>query len=230
LMPVLILLLPPLTGCLPFAHEGAKSYVTVVADAHHDAELARAECERAAKLFEKGQLAKAEASLQDALVADVSYAPAHNNLGRLYYDQGKLYLAAWEFEYARRLLPDSPAVANNLGMVYEAAGQVERAIECYGTAVDFDQRNPVYAGNLARALVRAGKDPARAAVLLQQVVLNDSRPEWVRWARGQLELNAPIRTAAQNQATATGDSAPELIHPLPAPQHIDDLPVPEGMD
>lgn len=122
-------------GCSRLAQNTTKSYATVVVDTQHDPELTQAECERAARLFEKGHWEKAEAALQDALIADVTYAPAHSNLGLIYFQQGKLYLAAWEFEYARRLLPDSAEVASNLGMVYEAANQPERAIEYYGMAV-----------------------------------------------------------------------------------------------
>ena len=40
-------------------------------------------------------LAKAQEYLQKALVADVTYGPAHNTLGMLYLKQRRLYLAAW---------------------------------------------------------------------------------------------------------------------------------------
>ncbi len=163
-------------GCSRWTHRAPKSYTTVVTDGTHDTDQARKECERAAELFEKGHIVKAEMALQDALIADVSYAPAHNNLGRIYFDQGNLYLAAWEFEYARRLLPDSSDVVNNLGMVYEAAGETDQAIEHYTMALSLDGGNPVYAGNLARALLREDKDPQQTALLLQNLALNDTRP------------------------------------------------------
>lgn len=224
---VLSNLLP--AGCSRLAHNSKKSYSTVVADTQHDPELARAECERAAHLFEKGHLEKAEAALQDALIADVTYAPAHNNLGLIYFNQGKLYPAAWEFEYARRLLPDSADVANNLGMVYEAANQPERAIEYYSMALSIDQGNPEYTGNLARLLAREDRDPQQVAALLQDLLLNDSRPEWVAWANDQVHLRQAVRMAAHSQpviqssSNSQADSVAEEVEPLPSPSQIDDL-------
>ena len=218
-------------GCSRFAHHAPTTYVTIVGDGNRDPDKARALCDRAGEFFEAGRIAKAEAALQDALIADVSYAPAHNNLGRIYFDQGKLYLAAWEFEYARRLLPESAEVNNNLGLVYEAAGQLDQAIDCYRAAVSMDSGNIEYKGNLARTLIRAGKEFDQAAALLKDIVLHDSRPAWVQWARQQLELNEPIRTAAQesSQQQEVGGKM-EPFEPLPPPYHIDDLGPPETPD
>ena len=223
---VLMLASVLLTACSPFAHHSPKSYTTVVADSNHDAEKARADCERAAEFFDKGNLDKAEAALQDALIADVSYAPAHNNLGHIYFEQGRLYLAAWEFEYARRLLPESAEVTNNLGMVYEAADQIPRAIELYRMAHALDPGNPEYTGNLARALLRSGQDPTKVTELLQDLVFNDTRPEWVAWARDQLNLHAP----AQVNSSAVTSPHPPVAEPLPPPKDLDDMPPPEALD
>ncbi|MHB9080400.1 MAG: tetratricopeptide repeat protein [Pirellulaceae bacterium] len=222
---VLMLASLPLVACSRLVHRSAKSYTTVVADSNRDGDKARAECERAAKFFDKGNLEKAEAALQDALIADVSYAPAHNNLGHIYFEQGRLYLAAWEFEYARRLLPESAEVANNLGLVYEAADQLPRAIEYYRMALSLDAGNPEYGGNLARALLRTNQDPAEVAALLQDLVFNDARPEWVEWATDQMNLRSPLRAAAPWNMTI---QQPDVLEPLPPPKHIDDLPLPKA--
>jgi hypothetical protein len=61
-------------------------------------------------------LASANASAEEALIADVLCAPAHKNLGHFCFEQSRLYLAAWEFDYARRLLPESAEVADDLGL------------------------------------------------------------------------------------------------------------------
>jgi hypothetical protein len=44
---------------------------------------------------------EAERLLRQALTADLFFGPAHNNLGVLYIEEGKLYEAASEFEWAR---------------------------------------------------------------------------------------------------------------------------------
>lgn len=220
-----------LSACARWTQQAARSYTTVVADGQHDADAARAHCERAAQAFDNGHLEKAEAALQDALIADVSYAPAHNNLGHVYFEQGRLYLAAWEFEYARRLLPNSAEVTNNLGLVYEAGQQLPRAIEHYRLAVALDPGNPVLAGNLARALVREGEDSPEVTALLQTLALHDTRADWVAWARDQLNL----QTTAQAGALLVAPRQPPGAEPLPPPVpeetkplsvHVDDASLP----
>jgi tetratricopeptide (TPR) repeat protein len=220
-------------GCSPFGKREVRSYTTVVADAQHDAAQARVACDRAAKHFQKGNLAKAEADLQEALIADVSFAPAHNNLGHVYFQQGRLYLAAWEFEYARRLLPGSAEVNNNLGMVYEAAEQLPRAVEYYRMALSMDEGNPEYVGNLARALVRTEPDSPEIRPLLQCLAFNDSRPEWVVWAKDQLNLeylSVPAGAPMVSPRVPPGATLPEEVSTPPAgvelpppPHHVDDL-------
>ncbi len=216
------------TGCSRFARRPPKSYTTIVADSNRDPEKARDACQEAAAFFDKGDLVKAEVALQDALIADVSYAPAHNNLGRIYFDQGKLYLAAWEFEYARRLLPNSGEVANNLGMVYEASEQPDRAIEYYTIALGLNEGNPEFTGNLARALIRAEQDPEQVAALLQDLMFNDSRPEWSGWARDQLNLNGSVRAAAHVRTLHSTSplEQTEEVQPLPIPYRTGDLATP----
>jgi tetratricopeptide (TPR) repeat protein len=53
---------------------------------------------------------RAESLLREALNSDLYNGPAHNNLGALYLAQGKLYEAAGEFEWARKLMPGHPDV------------------------------------------------------------------------------------------------------------------------
>ena len=99
LIPVVLSLL---TGCSVFNHEPAR-YETISGNPNHDTAEARKQTDAALKLIDKGDCEAAEQKLQKALIADVSFGPAHNNLGHIYFEQGKLYLAAWEFEYATRL-------------------------------------------------------------------------------------------------------------------------------
>lgn len=220
---LLVLGLVP-AGCSRLSRESTKSYATVVDNPHQDTAAARAACQRAAEHFDKGNLVKAEAALQEALVADMSYAPAHNNLGRIYFDRGELYLAAWEFEYARRLLPESADAVNNLGLVYEAAGQPARAIEYFSTALSLDGGNPEYLGNLARTLIHERRDPAQAAALLRDLMLHDTRPQWVAWAHHQVNLNEPVRTAFAKLEPSSPLASPVETITTPEPQANADLP------
>ena len=139
-----------------------------------------AEHDRAVKLLDKcrpptsHQLAKAEAALHRALAADVTHGPAHNTLGKVYYLQDRFYVAAWEFEYATKVMPGRSEPVNNLGMVYEAVGKFDQALEAYEAAFTMDPQNPEVLGNLARCHLRRG-DPADEIGRQDCVVVEASR-------------------------------------------------------
>src|ERR1700677_458037 len=83
-------------------------YQTIVKDPHRDTDLARKLTDQASSLIDHNKFTEAEADLHKALDADVMYGPAHNNLGTVYLHQDNLYLAAWEFQYAAKLMPYQP--------------------------------------------------------------------------------------------------------------------------
>ena len=108
------------------------------------------------ELISNCYIAEAEQCLHQSLLADVSFGPAHNTLGKLYFDQKKFYLAAWEFEYAMKTMPNRAEPVNNLGLVYEMVEQTDEAVVHYQKAVDLEPGNPQYVGNLIRARIRRG--------------------------------------------------------------------------
>lgn len=144
----------------------------------------------ALRLMHEGKEKEAEKALKAALAADVAHGPAHNNLGKIYYRQRKLYLAAWEFQYAIKLMPRQPEPRNNLGLVFEEVGKLQDAVSWYGEAVDLQPDNPHFIGNLARARIRHGDKGDEVAALLQKVIEADTRSSWVSWAKEKLaQLN-----------------------------------------
>ena len=176
-----------LAGCnSPASRPAAGRYETVAPAPNRNAELARRENARAVALMDSGDHAAAEAALKAALAADVMCGPAHNNLGKVYFRQGKLYLAAWEFQYAMKLMPNQPEPPNNLGLVFEAAGKLDDATESYGKAVALEPDNIQALGNLARARVRRGDRDADLRALLEKLVLRETRPDWLAWERDVL--------------------------------------------
>ena len=182
---VLVLMIALIGGCT--TNQGANSsYQTVLPSPNRDTQRARVMTEKAHNELRGGNLTGAEKSLTEALQADTFYGPAHNNLGLLYYRQKKFYLAAWEFQYASKLMPFRPQPRNNLGLVLEAVGKPAEACTEYEEAAKLEPDNPEFVGNLARGLVRQGQKNERIRGLLQQVVLKDTRPDWVDWARLEL--------------------------------------------
>lgn len=163
-------------------------YETVQHAPNRNPVKAQREHDLALKLLEERQFEEAEKALKKALAADITFGIAHNNLGKVYYHQSKFYLAAWEFQYAIKLMPNHPEPRNNLGLVFEAVGQLDKAVTVYGQALDLQPDNPQFIGNLARARVRRGDRDESLRTLLSDLIMRDTRPEWVMWAHNKLAL------------------------------------------
>ena len=195
-------------GC---QREGTRTHVyrTRAEDPGRDTETARRENGKAVGLIKEGNLEEAEATLRSALTADLFFAPAHNNLGVVYYRQKAFYRAAWEFQYAARLMPHSPQPRNNLGLVYESVGQLANAEKWFDEALALEPDNPELIGNLARVRVRSGQRNPETRTLLEDLVLKTEDAEWADWARRQLVVMPRGETAEPKTALpATKEKAP----------------------
>ncbi len=181
-----LLLVLAATGCQLHKPEKSIEYKTVAVDPHRDTQAARRHNASAVALLGKNKLDEAEKELKAALGADTFFGPAHNNLGTIYHRQEKFYLAAWEFQYAIKLMPNRAQPRNNLGMVFEAVGKLDDAAKSYEEALEIEPDTPEIVGNLARIYVRKNRHDARTRQLLEDIVLKDTRPRWSAWARQRL--------------------------------------------
>jgi Flp pilus assembly protein TadD len=128
---------------------------------------------------------KAERLLRDALTADLYHGPAHNNLGVLYLQQGRLYEAAGEFEWARKLMPGHPDPRMNLAMTLEAAGRGDEALANYQSALEvYPDYIPALQG-LVRLQLKTGRTDERTADMLQDIALKGEDHQWREWAKVQ---------------------------------------------
>lgn len=194
---LLLLVSAMVLGC---AHKRQISEVVTAEDTRRDTEKARSENEKAVNLIEKGRYDDAEKALKQAVDADAMYGPAHNNLGKVYYHQERLYDAAVQFEYANKLMPTQGEPLYNLGMVLEAAGKMDEAMKQYEAALALDPQNPYFIGNVARIQLRRGEKNSNLREMLSTLIMRDDRPEWVKWAREQLSLlGEPVRTPNTKQ-------------------------------
>jgi len=207
-------------GC---QREGTRTqvYRTRAEDPGRDTETARSRNGKAVGLIRDGDLEAAETALRSALTADLFFAPAHNNLGVVYYRQKAFYQAAWEFQYAARLMPHSPQPRNNLGLVYEAVGQLATAEKWFDEALALEPDNPELIGNLARVRVRSGQRNHETRTLLEDLVLKTEDAEWADWARKQLavmprgEAPEPQATRPPRRKEPSGKDEPEGPYALP---------------
>ncbi len=179
-----------LAGCASSEHQRvvASSYRTATPTPIKDLEKAIKSNLEGITHLEKKQLDQAERLFKASLTFDVTYGPAHNNLGKVYYLQQKYYQAAWEFQYAANLMPNHPEPKNNLGLVLEAVGKLSEAIDAYAQAVRLEQDNPELIGNLARAHIKRGDRDAQTRGLLEELLLKDTRQDWRLWAQEYMVL------------------------------------------
>ncbi|HWE00789.1 MAG TPA: tetratricopeptide repeat protein [Tepidisphaeraceae bacterium] len=176
-----------LTGCHARSPSAPQNeYQTITADPHRDTEAARELDNAALKLMDKSDYAGAAPLLRQALLKDVTFGPAHNNLGLVYFHQSQLYLAAWEFQYTIKLMPNQPEARNNLGLVFEAGGKFDQAVDAFDQAMKLQPENPQFIGNDARARIRRGDTGPEVRELLAKIVQVDSRDDWIAWAKDRL--------------------------------------------
>lgn len=209
------LLLVVATGCA-LDTPGKSQYQTIVSNPFRDGEKAEHETARGIRHLEAGRLERAEKAFKDALEADVSYGPAHNNLGHIYMLQGRFYLAAWEFEYANRLMPDRIEPLVNLGLVYEQVGRLDRAHEFFRTAQTLAPQDPEVLANLARCRIlqeQTGDLPQ----LLSELLLYETRPDWRSWAEEQLMFCQYQTPKSESTLSFPAEVIPRPLERVPLP-------------
>src|SRR5262245_47823112 len=142
---------------------------------------------RACELIDKDAPA-AEKLLREALAADLYHGPAHNNLGTLLLREGRLYDAAAEFEWAKRLLPGHPDPRLNLALTLESAGRTDEAIAAFRTALEVYPEHVPSMEALARLQVKSGRTDSDTPNLLSQIAMRGESERWREWARLQLAM------------------------------------------
>ena len=143
----------------------------------------------AADVIEKDP-AKAEALLREALTRDLFFGPAHNNLGVVFLGEGKLYEAAHEFEWARKLLPGNPDPRVNLALTLERAGRLDEAFKSYEAALEVAPEDLAATEGAASIVVRTRRPDTRLAGWLRTISLGDTGGDWNRWA---IEYSSRLR-------------------------------------
>ncbi len=176
-----------LTACAALTaacQSGPRGPYSPVAKGARDTDKAQRLTQEAAAIIDT-RPGKAESLLRDALDSDLYFGPAHNNLGVLYLQQGKLYEAAGEFEWARKLMPGHPDPRINLALVFEDAGRVGDALGAYASALEVYPNHLQATEGLARLQLRAGRTGERTPALLDDIALRGENQRWRDWAREQ---------------------------------------------
>lgn len=165
-------------GCAPMRSD---AYTPQTEERRDPAASERIGREAAAEI--ESDPALAESMLREALGLDLYNGPAHNNLGVLYLKQGKLYEAAGEFEWARKLMPGHPDPRMNLALTLEKAGRLDEALTTYRTALEVYPRHIESMQALSRLQVRTGKRDDATRGMLEEIALRGTSEKWREWAR-----------------------------------------------
>jgi tetratricopeptide (TPR) repeat protein len=129
--------------------------------------------------------AAAEKLLRDALGFDLFNGCAHNDLGVLLLAQGKLYDAAAEFEWARKLLPGHPEPRTNLAITLERGGKHQEAMDAARAALEIRAGDLEAMECLALIQVREGVADATTLSYLDAIIQRAADLTWNAWAKGE---------------------------------------------
>ncbi len=179
---VVLTALACLTACSS-SQKSSRPYETPSAESRDPRKADQLNARAADLLQSKPQ--EAERILREALAADLYHGPAHNNLGVLYLGQGKLYEAASEFEWARRLLPGHPDPRINLGAVYERAGRNDEALASYESALEVYPDHLQAMESLVKLQLRVSKPDELTERRLAEIALRGETDLWREWAKLQ---------------------------------------------
>jgi tetratricopeptide (TPR) repeat protein len=128
---------------------------------------------------------EAEPLLREALGYDLYHGSAHNNLGVLLLQQGRLYDAAEEFEWARKLMPGNPEPRLNLALALDRGGKGVEAVEMALTSLE---TSPGYLPSIQAVTliqIRDGVTDDKTRTRLDEIAMRSRDQKWVDWAHIQ---------------------------------------------
>lgn len=138
--------------------------------------------EQAMQAYELANFEEAELLLQQCLNADLYHGPAHNNLGVIFLEAGKLYEAAMEFTWARKLMPGHPDPRVNLAAVLDAGGQREEALSAARAALEVQARYIPAIQTIALIQVRDRDVSKETLAFLGEIQYRGETKQWRNWA------------------------------------------------
>ena len=100
---------------------------------------------------------KAIDEFQTAIRFAPGFAEAHNNLGKIYQEQGRLEDAQQEYQTAVDLDSRYGTAIVNLGTIYYSKGETESAIDKYKQAININSKNSTAHYRLGEAYIAQGK-------------------------------------------------------------------------
>ncbi len=139
--------------------------------AHQDVKAARALNQQGLDALKRGDAAAAVTALQQAQRADPADVEVAGNLGYAHLKLGQLKRAEQQLIYALSLAPDRVSSWFNLGQVYGALNQPEKATGAFANTYRFAQNRIKTEGFLRQALQNPENSAATRTALRQALAL-----------------------------------------------------------
>ena len=149
---------------------------------------------KAGCLVQVGRDAEAVQALWEVLELAPGHGDSHLDLGLLLRKRGMVHQALEEFRMARGILPDRADYAMALGTTYLMAGRVQESIDHLGDAVS---RRPCWQearGNLAVALLQAGRFEEAVREVNAGLALQPQTPALIQAANELRRRGHPVAT------------------------------------
>ncbi len=102
---------------------------------------------------------------------------AHNDLGKVYFDQKNYDKAIGHYLEALKIIPSSLDAHNNLGLAYKNKGDFERAVKEFNAALEADPDSAVVHFNLARTYQEQGKNQEAIKEFQRVLELKPDHPQ-----------------------------------------------------
>jgi tetratricopeptide (TPR) repeat protein len=115
---------------------------------------------------------KAEKVLKKAIMSDPKYPLSYNNLGLLYYNNGKKEEGIALYRKALKLSPFYTDALNNLAMAYNEKGMYPEAIRLYQKALQTNPNYDLLYSNLGATYINMGRNNEAEYVLGIAIKLN----------------------------------------------------------
>lgn len=159
-MIIIVIVVLTLAGC-----RNRMPQMTSEAHGRMDSTRAMVLCGTGKQLLRVGKLDEARNKAREALQLDKKYFDARMLLGKVLIEQGQYSLAALELAMARDQQPTSTEASFLLGVAYEKAGRLEKALVNYRRTLALDPGDMGAVMASAEVLVAMGKiDQARLYV------------------------------------------------------------------
>lgn len=143
-------------------------------------------------------LVNGQAGFEKAIALDPSYADAHNNLGRVFYLQGRLDEAVAEYKLAIDQQPRNTIYLANIAIVYAELGQFDLASVNYENALRYEPVDTKLLNNYSYVLLLAG-DFVKAKQMAEQGLRIEPDSPYLHKNLGRVYLETEAYEAAIEQ-------------------------------